>query len=172
MIPCPTWYTVGSGEMIEMKRSLAIAGIGLIAACSTDSGIKAYNAEPQARITSHSDDTEVEEAVAFTLRGKACDADDSPEAVPPGSRQVPKRFRQGCFTRLVQGLPRAMIGWRGLALAPLNTGVSRERPSPWERILSRCVMAIRPVWLCAGISNEAFHGLVGCIRRLSPDSVG
>ena len=44
--------------------------------CAPESGVTAFNAEPEANITSHAAGTEVDEGVVTTFRGTAADADD------------------------------------------------------------------------------------------------
>jgi hypothetical protein len=62
-----------------MASRVTIGGILLLAGCGTDSGIKTFNAEPRAIITSHVDGDSEEEGLVFTLRGTVSDSDHSPD---------------------------------------------------------------------------------------------
>ena len=47
--------------------------ISLLWACSSEEGVKVYNSDPTATITSHADGSEFLEAVSYTLIGQVSD---------------------------------------------------------------------------------------------------
>ena len=61
-----------------MSRS-TLPILSLLLACKPDSGVKAFNAEPEAEITSHADASEVLEGYVETFRGSVTDPDHSAE---------------------------------------------------------------------------------------------
>ena len=61
-----------------MARPFLLVFPFVLAACP-EQGIKAFNAEPEAEITSHADGTEVLEATTETFRGVVSDPDHSAE---------------------------------------------------------------------------------------------
>ena len=64
-----------------MARILPLAVPLFLMACAGDQGVKAFNAEPEAEITSHSDADEVLEGYTESFRGAVSDPDHAAEAV-------------------------------------------------------------------------------------------
>jgi len=62
-----------------MSRLLLALSPVLVLACQKDDGLTAFNAEPEAEITSHSDGEEVLEGYVQTFRGSVTDPDNSAE---------------------------------------------------------------------------------------------
>ena len=53
----------------------SILVVAFLLGCNPDNGVKAFNAEPEAEITSHSDNVEVYEGFVETFRGSVSDPD-------------------------------------------------------------------------------------------------
>ena len=56
-------------------RSLLVLGAFGWMGCESDSGVKVFNATPEANITSHEDGAEVKEATEVVFRGAGSDPD-------------------------------------------------------------------------------------------------
>ena len=62
-----------------MLRSISITSLVLLFACDSDKGVTAFNAKPEASITSHSDGDSVQEGYLIAFRGSASDPNHSYE---------------------------------------------------------------------------------------------
>lgn len=58
-------------------KPIAFLSLLSVVACSSDEGVKVYNSDPTATITSHSDGAEFIEAVEYTFVGQVSDDNDS-----------------------------------------------------------------------------------------------
>ena len=58
-----------------MARTTLLSLPLFLAACTGEQGVKAFNAEPEAEITSHADGAEVLEGYSESFRGAASDPD-------------------------------------------------------------------------------------------------
>ena len=56
---------------------VVLTGLIVLSACEGDKGVKAYNNDPTAAITSHTSGIEVLEGYVLSMRGSVSDADDS-----------------------------------------------------------------------------------------------
>ena len=60
-----------------MKSFLVLGVFGVVACSSSEEGVKVYNSDPTATITSHADGAEFMEAVEYTFVGQVSDDNDS-----------------------------------------------------------------------------------------------
>ena len=58
-----------------VMRSILVLGVFGLVGCESDSGVKVFNASPEANITSHEDGAEIKEATEILFRGAGADPD-------------------------------------------------------------------------------------------------